>query len=123
VKRAIHSKRKICVVPRWRIYFGKDIAVGPGKAELLAHVNETGSLMEAAKAMEMSYMRAWLLVKSMNHCFAEPLLTLTRGGKTGGGAVLTKTGQRVLELYQELEGKSFAGTKTIQNQLIRLMKK
>jgi len=122
VKRA-ESPQDICVVPRWRIYFGKDIAVGPGKADLLAHVKDTGSLVDAARAMEMSYMRAWLLVKSMNRCFKEPLVILKRGGKAGGGTVLTETGQRVLDLYQQLEKDSLAGTKAIQNQLMRLMKK
>jgi molybdate transport system regulatory protein len=123
VKRPTHSTQKVCVLPRWRIYFGKDIAVGPGKAELLAHVQETGSLVEAAKKMEMSYMRAWLLVKSMNHCFAEPVVTFKRGGTAGGGAVLTKTGERVLDLYRELEKISMAGTRAIQSQLVGLMKK
>lgn len=111
------------VLPRWRIYCGEDIAVGPGKVELLAQVKKSGSLLEAAKAMDMSYMRAWLLVKTMNRCFKEPLVTLTRGGRKGGGAILTETGERALALYQQLEKRSLDGTRPIQSQLIRLMKK
>jgi len=48
----------IRVVPRIRIIFGRDIALGPGKVELLEHIVRTGSLRKAAEAMEMSYMRA-----------------------------------------------------------------
>ncbi len=113
-------RQAVRVVPRWRIYCGDDIAVGPGKIELLARVQETGSLMEAAKAMDMSYMRAWLLVKTMNRCFTEPVVALTRGGKAGGGAVLTEKGQRVLSLYQELEEASLVSTRSIQRKIIKL---
>ena len=38
--------------------------MGPGKADLLTHVAETGSLSESARRMKMSYMKAWLLVQS-----------------------------------------------------------
>ena len=117
------SRKPFKILPRWRIYLGNDIAVGPGKAELLAQVKETGSLIDAAKAMEMSYMRAWLLIKSMNRCFKEPVVTLTRGGKTGGGTLLTRTGEQVLSLYQQLEQESLDGTKAVQTRLMRLMKK
>ncbi|MCX6896488.1 MAG: LysR family transcriptional regulator, partial [Verrucomicrobia bacterium] len=58
---------------RLRILFGKNIAIGPGKMELLARLIETGSLNEAARQLEMSYMRAWSLVKTMNACFREPV--------------------------------------------------
>jgi molybdate transport system regulatory protein len=117
------TPKSVKVLPRWRIYCGEDIAVGPGKIELLAHVKQSGSLVDAAKAMDMSYMRAWLLVKTTNRCFKEPLVTLTRGGKQGGGAALTKTGERALALYQQLEKTSLSGTGSIQSQLIRLIKK
>ena len=116
------SPQRVCVVPRWRIYFGKDIAVGPGKVELLAHIQESGSLLDAAKAMDMSYMRAWLLVKTMNRCFKEPVVALKRGGKMGGGAALTDTGQRVLALYQQLEKDSLAAAKAAQRRIVRLFR-
>jgi molybdate transport system regulatory protein len=88
---------------RVRVTCGKDVAIGPGKAELLALVDETGSISEAARRMEMSYMRAWTLIQTMNQCFKEPLVASARGGKRGGGATLTATGRRALQLYQEME--------------------
>src|SRR5438477_13094700 len=87
----------------FRIYLGDEIALGPGKAELLRHIAETGSISEAARRMDMSYNRAWLLVRTMNRSFKEPLVRATRGGDSRGGAELTKTGKRVLALYQQLE--------------------
>ncbi|HVE16010.1 MAG TPA: LysR family transcriptional regulator, partial [Chthoniobacterales bacterium] len=81
---------------------GADIAFGPGKAELLESISATHSLSQAAKAMGMSYMKAWLLIKLMNRSFNEPLVQCERGGARGGGAELTATGERVLALYQEM---------------------
>lgn len=93
-----------------RIYLGDEVALGPGKAELLQHISETGSISEAARRMEMSYNRAWLLVRTMNHCFKEPLVIANRGGDQHGGAELTKTGKRVLAFYQRTESKVAAAT-------------
>jgi len=87
---------------RVRILSGSAIAIGPGKADLLRAVAETGSISAAARAMRMSYRRAWLLVHTMNTCFAEPLVSAVKGGPTGGGAELTPTGREVLALYNEI---------------------
>ena len=53
-----------------RVMFGTEIAIGPGKAELLAAIAETGSISASAKRLGMSYRRAWLLVDTMNRCSA-----------------------------------------------------
>ena len=92
------SRRKI----RVRILSGSEIAIGPGKADLLRAVADTGSISAAARAMRMSYRRAWLLVHTMNSCFAEPLVDAVKGGPTGGGAELTAMGRDVLALYDEI---------------------
>jgi len=85
---------------------GKEIALGPGRVELLELIGETGSLRAAAVRMGVSYMRAWNLVKYSNKCFAHPLVEANRGGKTGGGATLTEVGWHVVEMYREMEQKS-----------------
>lgn len=53
--------------------------------------------------MGMSYRTAWALVGSMNEDFLEPLVTVTRGGATGGGATLTPLGEEVLRCYRKME--------------------
>jgi molybdate transport system regulatory protein len=78
-------------------------AFGPGKAELLEKIASEGSISKAAKAMDMSYSRAWQLVDAMNSAFRKPLVESSTGGKKGGGAVLTKHGEEVLSLFRRLE--------------------
>ena len=88
---------------RLRIVLEPDIAIGPGKADVLEGIRETGSIAAAGRRMGMSYKRAWLLVETMNRCFREPLVTTTRGGRARGGAALTPTGERVLASYRRME--------------------
>ncbi|NDV98348.1 winged helix-turn-helix domain-containing protein [Salipiger sp. PrR002] len=88
---------------RLRILFGTDAMLGPGKADLLEHIRETGSIAAAGRAMAMSYKRAWSLVEEMNHAFRDPLVASSRGGTKGGGAHLTGTGEEVLANYRALE--------------------
>ena len=75
--------------------------IGPGKAELLAGIAETGSIAAAGRRMGMSYKRAWTLVDTLNRYFAEPLVVSVKGGRDGGGAHLTATGQAVLAGYRQ----------------------
>lgn len=83
-------------------------AMGPGRAALLAHIERTGSITSAARAMGMSYRRAWQLVESMNRSFAEPVVVTEVGGKRGGGAVVTVLGKRLVTLYRTMENKASA---------------
>jgi len=108
--------------PRLRVYLGAEVALGPGKAELLGHVAETGSLSEAARRMKMSYMKAWLLVRTMNRSFRKPLVQAGRGGSGGGGAALTAAGKRVLALYTEMEAASQAAMASRWKRLRALLK-
>lgn len=94
---------KIEVRPRLRVMLGRDIALGPGKAELLEWLDRTGSITRAAREMNMSYMRAWTLIRTMNRCFKTPLVASTHGGARGGGATLTDTGRQILALYQKMD--------------------
>ncbi len=86
-----------------RIAFGPEIAMGPGKADLLEAIAETGSIAAAAKRFGMSYRRAWLLVDTMNRCFREPVVAAGTGGAGGGGAVVTAFGLDVVARYRALE--------------------
>lgn len=88
---------------RIRLYFEGGSMFGPGKADLLALIAETGSIAAAGRRLGMSYKRAWTLVETMNGMFAEPLVESSRGGAQHGGARLTENGHRVLALYRRLE--------------------
>ena len=108
--------------PRFRIVCGKEIAFGPGKADLLELIAETGSIGKAASRMKMSYMRAWSLVQMMNQSFKRPLVLAAHGGKGGGGAALTETGRQVLALYRQLETQAAVATRTTANKILSQVK-
>jgi molybdate transport system regulatory protein len=86
-------------------------AFGPGKADLLEKIGETGSISAAARAMRMSYKRAWQLVDEMNRMFAQPLIDAASGGAHGGGAMLTDLGARMVAAYRRIEKKVPAAVK------------
>ena len=69
---------------RLRIVLEPDIAIGPGKADILEGIRETGSIAAAGRRLGMSYKRAWLLVETMNACFKSPLVEASRGGRPTG---------------------------------------
>jgi molybdate transport system regulatory protein len=98
--------RKARVQFRLRITKGDDIAVGPGKIDLLEAVAATGSITAAARQLGMSYRRAWLLVDTMNRCFTTPVTTAEAGGKRGGGTSLTPLGAEVVKRYRRIEGRA-----------------
>ena len=88
---------------RLRITKENDIAIGPGKVALLEAIIETGSITAAAKALGMSYRRAWLLIDSMNQMFKLPVVDAATGGRHGGGTNVTPTGLKVIECYRGIE--------------------
>jgi molybdate transport system regulatory protein len=81
-------------------------AMGPGKAALIVRIGETGSISAAARAMGMSYRRAWQLVEALNETFTEPVITTAVGGRRGGGAIVTPFGKRLVALFHAMEDKA-----------------
>lgn len=75
---------------------------GPGPAELLQLIDETGSISKAAKSMGMSYKKAWDMVDRLNTKGRQPFVISHKGGEKGGGAELTESGAKVLEAYRKL---------------------
>ncbi len=102
---------------RLRIVCGETIALGPGKMELLALLEETGSIGESAKRMGMSYMKAWTLIQGM-----KPLVQTARGGQTGGGAGLTDAGRKAIALYQKMEQDSLRACQPSWKKLQQLLR-
>jgi molybdate transport system regulatory protein len=88
---------------RLRITDGDLIAVGPGKVALLEAIRKTGSITAAAKSLDMSYRRAWLLLDEMNRSLREPAVESAKGGASGGSSVVTEAGQRLIALYRYIE--------------------
>ncbi|MBA3508019.1 MAG: LysR family transcriptional regulator [Betaproteobacteria bacterium] len=107
---------------RLRITHGPDIAVGPGKIDLLEAIAATGSITGAAKFLDMSYRRAWLLVDTMNRCFKTPVVEAEAGGKRGGGTRLTPLGAEVVRRYRNVEAQAQKAAATELRALTKLLR-
>ena len=109
------------IKPKLRILLGAEIAIGPGKADLLDAVARTGFISAAAREMDMSYRRAWLLVDTMNRCFKRPLVEASKGGSGGGGARITEQGLDVLARYRAMELKAAASVAAEMREFTQLL--
>ena len=75
---------------------------GPGPVELLERIAETGSINMAAKAMNMSYKKAWELVNALNAQTATPVVIPKTGGKKGGGSTITGEAMELINYHRLL---------------------
>jgi len=78
------------------------ILISEGRVKLLKLIDETGSLNKAAKAMNLSYQKAWKLVDESNRSAPSPLITTQVGGKSGGGSVLTPYGKSLIASFEAI---------------------
>lgn len=106
---------------RLRVLYSNRIALGPGKADLLEAIAATGSISQAAKQLGMSYRRAWLLVDTMNQCFASPLVATQTGGSHGGGTQLTALGLQVLPVFRQMEQAALQAAEPFAQQLAQCL--
>lgn len=106
-----------------RIELRPGTLLGPGKADLLEGIRDTGSIAAAGRRMQMSYKRAWQLIDTLNACFLEPVVTTTKGGRAHGGAQLTPTGEAILEGYRRMQAATSAAIAGELDLLAPLMKK
>ena len=103
-----------------RVKFSDDFYMGPGRADLMQGIAETGSISQSGKRMDMSYKRAWSLVQALNEGFGAPLVEASRGGAAQGGAHLTADGQFVLERYRAMQG---AARQAIDNDFVTVQRR
>ena len=75
-----------------------DHAFGPGVAELMEHVEATGS-----------YSKGWKILKRAEEDLGIPLVQGNRGGSNGGQTVLTPEGKEFLKRYRKFEQEVRAG--------------
>ena len=108
---------------RLRVTRGTDIALGPGKVDLLEAIATKGSITAAARSLGMSYRRAWLLVDTMNRCFREPVVDAEKGGKRGGGTRLTATGVEAVRRYRRVEQLAAGASANEMRALLKLLRR
>lgn len=78
---------------------------GPGVCELLEKIRETGSIQAAAARMEMSYSKAWKILKRAEEELGVNLTTRNTGGKNGGSSTLTEAGEAAVRDFREMEAR------------------
>src|SRR5260370_34678438 len=83
-----------------RIDLASGDRIGPGKIALLEAIRSTGSISAAARALGMSYRRAWLLVEEINNALREPAVTAETGGRSRGGAAPPPVGEGGFSLFR-----------------------
>jgi len=80
-----------------------ELVFGIGKSGILKVVEKTGSLNSAAKQLNMSYRHAWSYVRSAEKRLGKQLLIKIKGGKSGGGALLTDYAKNLVKKFDTLE--------------------
>ena len=91
--------------------------IGPGKIDLLRKIREHQSISAAAREMNMSYRRAWLLVDELNGAFRQPVVVKWMGGSSRGGAALTPTGEKLVESYELLVARADSANRPLLDEL------
>ena len=86
-----------------QLFWGEWHAMGPGKAELLEAIAREGQVPAAARAIGMSYRKAWMLIDRMNSAFVGPLVLSRKNGGPPTGAVVTDLGREVAAAFREVE--------------------
>ncbi|MBN2865118.1 MAG: winged helix-turn-helix domain-containing protein [Thiotrichales bacterium] len=82
--------------------------LGIGRIQLLENIEKHGSINSAAKAMGMSYKKAWKLIEELNQMSDLPLVIKSQGGKAGGGTALTAEGKKMVKKFRQLESELIA---------------
>ncbi len=77
--------------------------LGEGRAELLKHIEETGSISAAAEKMDMSYRHAWGVIQKIENSIEEKLVKTQRGGNEERGSVLTPAGKQLISDYTAMK--------------------
>ena len=99
------KSRSFTAESRLWINSGAGSFLGEGRIALLKAIDKLGSISKAAQSMNMSYLKAWRLIESMNRAANNPVVIRSSGGKAGGGTILTNYGKKVISLYEELSAK------------------
>lgn len=106
-----------------RIDLDEKAAFGPGKAQLLELLVQKGSIRGAAAAMDMSYRRAWLLIRDIEEKMGGPVIEAATGGAHGGGAKLTRFGRTLLSRYRSIETRAASAAAGELRALVRMSRR
>jgi molybdate transport system regulatory protein len=95
-------KQNTFLKPKMKLWFSTRNAegvFGDGKWRILKAIERMGSLKAAAASFGMSLRTAWGDIQKAEKHLGVVLVTRQRGGKRGGGTVLTPEGKRWIAAY------------------------
>lgn len=99
----------------WIVDENDNIIIGEGRMEILEHVENTGSINQAAKMMKMSYKAVWSKIKYTEKHLNTKIVHTDR--KTGSR--LTKEGKDLLKKYRFLKKKCMMADDKIFNDIYK----
>ena len=94
---------------------------GPGKAALLRAIGDTGSISAAARRLSLSYPKASRLVSEINGSLREPAVATRHGGADKGGAELTGSGRKLLDVYESVHNRALEASRDEKDALLALL--
>ncbi|MBO8436834.1 MAG: LysR family transcriptional regulator [Spirochaetes bacterium] len=77
--------------------------MGAGVLWLLEGVEETGSLLSAARGMGLSYTKARFMLESLEKGLGQKILDRKKGGAEHSGGTLTPFAKEFISLYREFQ--------------------
>ena len=108
--------------PRIKLWVEQDgkLVLSEYRVRLLAFIEETGSLAEAAQRMHLSYRRAWGKIREIEQNLGMKLVESAAGGAGGGGSHLTDEGRRLVTLFEQFHD---ATEQDLSREFARIFKK
>ncbi|MCJ7821113.1 MAG: LysR family transcriptional regulator [Bacteroidales bacterium] len=97
----------------WLESVGKDTVLNGEGFSLLQEIEKTGSLTGAARNMEISYRKAWGIMREVEQHLGFPLVDRRRGGAAGGRSNLSPEGIQLLRAYRSLHHETDIAMKNI----------
>lgn len=80
---------------------------------LLLEIGNSGSLTAAARSLQMSYRKAWGILRDVEKHLGFLLVERRRGGASGGRTLLTPEGSQLLNAYRSLHHETDIAMKSI----------
>lgn len=90
----------------WIVNDENEKIFGLGPMLLLKKTDELGSLNKAAMKMNMSYSKAFNIIKNAEKELNYKLYIGQAGGKDGGGSYITKEAKELIQKYEEFVRRS-----------------
>lgn len=91
-----------------KLVVGKDNpCIGPGLVALLEEIADSSSVMQACTKMEISYSKAWKLIRQAEEGLGCQLVNRKSGGNKGGKAELTEYAKSFIKKFRKTEKQVF----------------